>query len=582
MSEINCSRRDFISLASLALAAPAVSAVPAIAAEPNLLSGAPARNVVPSVGAGDVPAAVQCLVYDAKGQPLPPSALEVHGLDRFHLCDLLMRPFTTPDVDEAVGSVRFTPPTDRPFRIAMPLEVPGFGTVFSYADDGGRGWTARSLAQASPLVLNYAFAQDRMATVRRVAADCKQLGVDISPETQRRIDSAQAALDRAEKAGADHTTQVQESMESFRDSLYAGEMLVMARAQHAIATQLARPGFLFGCNGFGLASGSPEVRHLFQAAFNYTTIPIYEGWVEKEKGHPDYSFFEGALDTLINTAILPKGHPAIWLEPENTPKWLQNISYEETKKYCLQHVQQAISRYRHRVHIWDAINEAEVQPETKRGMAGFTREQNVDLTVSALVTAHAADPTCFRCVNITGTWADYYMSRNPAPWQQSPYDYLTMMRDADAKYEVIGLQYYHSGRDFLEWERDLESFNHFGKAIHITEIGFPSSLVPTPDEGQYALWGGGEGGEGLAWHNDFTETTQADYLEYLYTLAYSKPWVEAITWWDFNGRGHDGFLREDGLTPKEIYHRLLDLRAKWLNTGTVTPEDNGTGLPGTT
>jgi len=36
---------------------------------------------------------------------------------------------------------------------------------------------------------------------------------------------------------------------------------------------------------------------------------------------------------------------------------------------------------------------------------------------------------------------------------------------------VIGLQYYHSGRDLLEWERDLDGFNHFGKAIQIAEMG---------------------------------------------------------------------------------------------------------------
>ena len=579
MPELNYSRRDFISFAGLALAAPAASAVPGIAGAPNRLSAASAQEHLPAVAPGDAPATVECLVFDANGDPLPPSALKVRELDRFHLCDLLMRPFTSPDVEETAGSVRFTPPTDRPFRIAMPLDVPGFGRVFSYADDGGRGWTARSLAQASPLVLNYAFAKDRMATVRRMAADCNRLGVVISPETQRRIDTAQAALDRAEKAEADRATRVQESMKSFGDSLYAGEMLVLARAQRAIANQFIRPGFLFGCDGFGLASGSPEVRHLFQKAFNYTTIPIYEGWVEKEKGRPDYSFFEGALDTLISTTILAKGHPGIWLEPENTPKWLQNISYEETKRYCLEHVRQAITRYRHRVHIWDVINEAHVQPETSRGMAGFTREQNVDLTVSALETAHASDPTAFRCVNITGTWADYYMSRNPAPWQQSPYDYLCMVRDAKAQYDAIGLQYYHSGRDFVEWERDLESFHHFDKSIHITEIGFPSSLVPTAGEGRYALWGGGEGGEGMTWHREFTETTQADYLEYLYTIAYSKPWVEAISWWDFNGVGHDGFLREDGVTPKEMYHRLLELRSKWRNTGIARPEDTGASLP---
>src|ERR1035437_2867664 len=544
MLKMDYNRRQFISLVGVGVSAPAISSIFA-----------------------EVSGKIQCLVYDAEGQPLPPTALE-----RFHLCDSLMRPITVP-FESGAGEVRFAPPADKSFRIALPLTVPGFGQVFVYADDGGAGYNERSLRSASQIVLNYAFARDRTATVRKVEAECRQSGVVISPEIQQRIDAAQSSLARAAAARADRTAQVRASMESLRDSLWAGEMLVVARARAAIERREPRTGFLFGCNGFGLAPGYPDTLNQFAALFNYTTIPIYEGWVEPEKGHPDYSVFEAALNTLIGTTILPKGHPGIWLEPENTPKWLQNLSYAETKQHCLEHVRQAISRHRHRVHIWDVINEAHVQPEVNRGMNGFSREENVDLTVSALRAAHEADPTCFRVVNLTGTWADYYMGehpegshwqRRPASWQQSPYDYLSMLRDADARYEAIGLQYYHSGRDMLEWERDLESFNHFGKPIHVTEMGFPSSIAPYPGQEKYAFWGGGDGGEAMTWHNEFTESVQADWVESAYTIAYSKPWVEAITYWDFNGKGRDGFIQEDG-TPRESYHRLKNLIGKWRN-----------------
>ncbi|MGD0157075.1 MAG: endo-1,4-beta-xylanase [Terracidiphilus sp.] len=538
-------RREFITLAGAALSVPVVSKVFA-----------------------EVSGEVKCLVYDADGNPFPTDSV---SLGRFHLCDSLLRPFTV-DFEASAGEIRFTPPTERPFRISVPLTVPGFGEVFVYADDSGAGYTPSTLGKASPLVLNYAFARDRMATVRKLEDDCKQLGVVIAPEIQQRIDAAQAGLTRADAAGSDRTAQVRASMESLRDSLWAAELLSLARARTIIERNTVRTGFLFGCNGFGLAEGYPETFNQFAALFNYTTIPIYEAWVEKEKGHPDYSFFEAALNTLVGSTILPKGHPCIWLEPENTPKWLQNLSYDETKKYCLEHVHQAISRYRHRVHIWDIVNEAHVQPEVDRGMNGFTREQNVEMTVAALRTAHEADPTCYRVINLTGTWADYYMGvhpygnwqRRPGRWQQSPYDYLTMLHDAGAEYEAIGLQFYHSGRDFVEFERDIESFNHFGKDIHITEMGFPCSIAPFPGQEQYAFWGGGIGGEKMTWHNEFTETVQADWVEYAYTICYSKPWMKAISYWDFNGAGNDAYVQVDG-KPRESYYRLQNLLKKWRN-----------------
>ena len=67
----------------------------------------------------------------------------------------------------------------------------------------------------------------------------------------------------------------------------------------------------------------------------------------------------------------------------------------------------------------------------------------------------------------------------------------------------------------------------------------------------------------MTWHNEFSESVQADWVEAVYTIAYSKPWVEAISYWDFNGKGHDGFVQEDG-TPRESYRRLKNLRGKWL------------------
>lgn len=537
MAEMQCNRRQMLATAGLVFSARM------------------------STAAGN--AVARCLVYDHQGQPLPAEAMR-----RFHLCDLRMRPFTL-EPKIAAGEIQFTAPAGRPFRIALPLTVPGFGEVFVYADDRGAGYTPRSLAKAGPLVLNHAFAVDRLATVRKLAAECAKLNVTLSPELQRRIDAAQAALERADAAPSDRIALVRHSMDSLRESLWAGDMLVFARAQQRIARQGARPGFLFGCNGFGMASGG-TYRQNFQALFNYTTLPIYRGQVEHQKGHPDYSRLEGLLDALNGTTILPKVHPLIWLEPEITPAWLKNISYDETKRLCLSRVRESVGRLRHRVHIWDVVNEAHVQPEAGRGMAGFTREQHVDLTVEALRAARDMDPTCFRIINVTGTWADYYMSSKPLAGQQSPYDYFRMLLDAKADFETVGLQYYHSGRCLVECERDIESFQDLGKPIHITEMGFPSSMQLEPNMGGGAggaYWGGGPGGAHMLWHGDeFTETTQAEWAEQFYTVAYSKPWVNAVSWWDLADGGgaisYGALVRADG-TPKESYKRLQALFAKW-------------------
>jgi endo-1,4-beta-xylanase len=71
---------------------------------------------------------------------------------------------------------------------------------------------------------------------------------------------------------------------------------------------------------------------------------------------------------------------------------------------------------------------------------------------------------------------------------------------------------------------------------------------------------------GRHWHGgEWTEAVQADWVEQFYTIAYSKPHIDAITWWDFAGPAfipHGGFLGPD-LKPRESYQRLLALRKKW-------------------
>jgi hypothetical protein len=134
---------------------------------------------------------IQCLVCGAEGRTLPPSALQ-----RFHLWNYLMRPNSVA-FESGSGEVSIKPPAEKSFRIALPLNVPGFGQVFVYADDEGAGCTDRSLGRASPMVLNYALACDRMATVRMVELDCKQSAAVISTQTQERIDAAQSSRRRA-------------------------------------------------------------------------------------------------------------------------------------------------------------------------------------------------------------------------------------------------------------------------------------------------------------------------------------------------------------------------------------------------
>ena len=106
----------------------------------------------------------------------------------------------------------------------------------------------------------------------------------------------------------------------------------------------------------------------------------------------------------------------------------------------------------------------------------------------------------------------------------------------------------------------LDRFKSFNRRLHISEISCNSAPGADPDSMRPTSVVPG-------WHGPWTETMQADWLEGMYTLCYSKEEFEAINWWDVAEYGghfwpHGGLLRKD-FTPKEAYSRLLTLKQEW-------------------
>ena len=71
-----------------------------------------------------------------------------------------------------------------------------------------------------------------------------------------------------------------------------------------------------------------------------------------------------------------------------------------------------------------------------------------------------------------------------------------------------------------------------------------------------------------AWHEPgWTESTQADWAESIYTLCYSKRSFECVGWWDFTDiKGHfwpNGGLLHADMKPKEAYFRLQKRKREW-------------------
>ncbi|WP_017298899.1 endo-1,4-beta-xylanase [Nodosilinea nodulosa] len=481
--------------------------------------------------------------YLPNGNPFPKD-----DLNRLYFLDLKDEPIPHPDRTVADGILTSQPPPF-PFAIALQLPALGFGDVTLYADNRGRGFTPSDF----PLVVNGAFARDRLHRVATACDRWQQQGYGIPASVRDRLQRAQAYLSQAGQA-PDLQTQISLWNNALVEGLWAGEEAALSRARQRIVRTAPRQGFKFGCNAFSHPYFGPDYDRYFEALFSIATVPFYWKPMEPERGQPDYAAVDAQVNWLQHTGIAPKGHPLVWFYDGIVPDWVQPLPYEQVKAALRQRILDITRRYGERIPAYDVINEAHGAPWANA--LGYNQAQFLDLTRMACETAKEGYPAVQRVVNSCCLWA-----RNVAiygPPQRSPYQYLKACLAAGIDFEVIGLQLYYPDQDMFEIDRLLDRFTALGKPVHITEMAC-SSGTGNDENSQI-----GEA-TGL-WHAPWSEAVQADWVEQVYTLAYSKPEIAAVTWWDLSDQGafwpFGGLLNRQN-QPKAAYYRLQGLRKAW-------------------
>jgi GH35 family endo-1,4-beta-xylanase len=495
------------------------------------------------LGAAEGPLVLRA--FEADGTPATADHLKT-----FLLNDPAGQPYhLLPDVGSD-GTAAIQLPTGK-FEMTMVLPVRDFGQVYLYADNEGALYAPGTSGE---LLLNYEFARSRAAFVRRYVKIAQAEGVTFSSGVTGRLERGEAALAKAAKAD-EPKARGGHSSDSLAETMWAGEAAAVERARHHIARHGPRPGFLFGCNAFEYAR-SDEYARLYRELLNYATVPFYRATTEKVEGKVDYSWVDPILEKMAGTEILCKGHPLVWFHHAGIPEFLKTKSWPEIQESCRGYILLSVGRHRSRIHAWDVINEA----HDWANELGFDQQQLLDLTHLAADTVRIADPTAFRVVNCCQPWGEYSargqnykgVMRQPI---RSPIQYYQALEEARVSYEAVGVQLYNPVRDMLEIERLVERFFTFGKPVHITELGVPSAKPTHGTISNENVWHGSE----------WTPQVQADWVEQFYTICYSKPQVQAITWWDFADPAfipHGGFVDEK-FQPKESYNRLKRLIASW-------------------
>ncbi len=348
----------------------------------------------------------------------------------------------------------------------------------------------------------------------------------------------------------------------------AGQPLPEGTAVHIEQT---RHAFLFGCNIFTLhASWDPEINaeyaDRFANLFNYATLPFYWWGYEPAKGYTQYKRNNMLTLWCNNNGVTPKGHPLAWNWRE--PKWLPDDS-DKIMELQLRRIEDIARRFKGRIDMWDVVNEAtnvfdEGRLKRAPKLSAAIKKMGVgEFLRAAFQRARKANPDATLLIN------DWRLDKAYAE------DVIKNLVDENGEplYDVIGLQsHQHGGAMPIKdvWQK-CELFSQFGKPLHWTENTFVSGELG---------WDLPKKRENFDWISTVKgEERQAEEAVRFYTVLFSHPAVEAITWWDFCDRytwqaAPSGLLRKD-LSPKPAYNQLhfLIKRKWWTETDAKVGQD---------
>jgi GH35 family endo-1,4-beta-xylanase len=324
-----------------------------------------------------------------------------------------------------------------------------------------------------------------------------------------------------------------------------------------VKVEQTRHAFLFGCNAFlsGRLSDQGEelaYRDRFGELMNYATLPFYWWSYEAEQGNPKREQILQTAAWCQEKGIRLKGHPLVWNYSE--PKWLSDAT-GEVRSLQLNRITDCVSQYSGTIDTWDVVNEAtgfdtkdsiERAPKLTRvwkesGVVEFVRE-------------------CFRLARNANPKATLIINDNHA--DETYAALLDKLADdrGNPLYDVIGIQsHMHTGvwAPSRIW-KVLDRFGKFRRPIHFTETTIVSGALGWELTQAYGSWPASSTGE----------MYQARGAEMFYTLLFSHPSVEAITWWDFSDKdawqGAPAGLVDRNQSAKPVYNRLKNLiKGKW-------------------
>jgi hypothetical protein len=426
--------------------------------------------------------------------------------------------------------------------------------------------TTRLQPQDKPYNLNVELARARLTKIMLKQEDWNLFDFPRSDRFVVRLQEAQNlfadALGKLDDPGA--ASKLADS--ALAIGVEVSEQLAQFHADLLLGRRRTGGGFvkhLFGCR-INPAIQNEKYKDALVNNFDYAVLPMSWRSVQPQEQVTLTEPLDEWVEVLSKKRIPTIAGPLIRLDQTNVPDWMViwEHDFDMLREMAFEYVQKMAQRYRRAVSAWNVV--AGLQSNTAF-MLSF--EQIIELTRLLVSQVKTIIPNARTLVTITHPWGEYHArGRASVP----PLLYAEMVAQAGINFEAFGLEIEMGApspgmftRDLFQLSSLLDKFATLGRPVFLTAVGVPGQAGPDPaDQSE------GRNDPQLAgrWRRPWDPQLQADWMEAVYQIALSKPFVESITWAnlaDLNPRLPAGGLLDERLNPKPAFLRLQQLREKF-------------------
>ncbi len=479
-------------------------------------------------------------------------------------------------------------------------QVPGYGKLLLKADNGGAGFQLGAPGQSIVLDLNVELASTAVADlVRRQSSFASSASTSIAnlvsalaavkanTNAVARAAAADSVLSQALKLRDDLELQAaQTNISSVRKGNLTVVVKKSGKAQSAAKVAITQRAHSFK---FGSYIGGQFNSSVYQSArdagFEMATMLFGWSWMEQS---PNVLLDPAIIDSYYgitaakNMGFDVKAHGVVWMQGYGIlPQRTYTMAAADVQAQALQYQQSLINAFKTKISSWEAMNEA---PATNA--LNMSRDQMNNLLASAAsnIKALAGLISLVNSPHENSFGAKYaFYTLDNLPYDNFSMTYSDCLKQFNtakglSKVDSIGIQYYpgyklNASFNYQEgpamtpsWFVDMTArYNQFSKPIHITEFSVPSYRASD--------WNNGY------WREPWTETTQADYAERIFTQVFSTANVQSITWWDMSDANCsvlNGGLMDASGRKKAAYTRIQSLIKSWTTMAQGTTNTSGT------